>query len=239
MAKSKGKGIVLGLTLIVPLGVVLFLYMFGENKFALPVFYPEGVKATVENPPDKREYETELFYREEGTNTDWLAACDYPAGEQHTVAGISFKTIEGYDYNPVDMKSPYVVAFLPEEDGVGDYGFVLSELMRIRNEYDFQEMQILLVFADSSLDQREWLTTSQLAGWQGVIGYPQQVAEWANCQLVIPHALGKSLSVDEPYTNILTLIDAKHRIRGYFDGALQTETDRLNVELRVLLQEEN
>lgn len=227
----------LGITLLFPVLIYLFLQMFGENKYALPVFFTDGVSSWLENPPEKREYDTKLYYAGEGSQQDWEQNCMY-SPEQHSVGSTTLKTLDGLEFKTGDLTTAYVVGFLPLVEGVEDFNFILSELMRIREEYTEDEVQLVLVFGDSALSNRQYPIVSQLAGWHGVLGLPEEVIDWANCQLVLPHALGYNLATDEPYTTMLTLVDKQHRIRGYFDGTLQAETDRLNLELRVLLQED-
>jgi len=237
MASNPLKGLFLGLTLLFPVLIYLFLQLFGENKYALPVFYPTGVTSWLENPPEKREYEIKLYYSGEGAEIGWEKQCIYES-QPHTVSPVTFKTLVGNDFQIETISTAYVVGFLPLEEKGEDYNFLLSELTRIREEYTTEEVQLVLIFADSALNSRQYPVISQLAGWHGVLGSPEEVVDWANCQLVLPHALGYNLSASSPYTPMLTLVDDQQRIRGYFDGSQQAETDRLNLELRVLLQEE-
>jgi len=59
--------------------------------------------------------------------------------------------------------------------------------------------------------------------------------EIANCSLV----LGQEVAISNPIYNQLVLVDAKKRIRGYFNGNELEDMDRLDVELDILKREKN
>ena len=229
----------MSLALVVPGILYVLLQLLGENKFALPIFYELGVPHTLDNPPSRRDADIAYAYRNEGPEPGWEQACGF-ANAPHRVGDITFKTLDGYDFAMGQIKTAYVVGLLPlEEEGAAQYDFTMSELMRIRQTYGVDQLQIVLVFADSALGQRQYPVMTQLAGWHGVLGLPEPIAQWANCELVLPHPLAVTVKAEAPYTHILTLVDEQKRVRGYYDGRKQKETDRLDVELRVLMQEKD
>jgi len=57
----------------------------------------------------------------------------------------------------------------------------------------------------------------------------------ANCGLVF----GQEVAITSPIYNQLVLVDAKKRIRGYYDGADLEDMDRLDVELDILRKEKD
>ncbi len=61
----------------------------------------------------------------------------------------------------------------------------------------------------------------------------KQLFNIANCSLV----LGQEVAITKPVYNQLVLVDAKKRIRGYYDGADLEDMDRLDVELDILRKE--
>ncbi len=57
----------------------------------------------------------------------------------------------------------------------------------------------------------------------------------ANCALVF----GQEVAITTPIYNQLVLVDAKKRIRGYYNGADLEDMDRLDVELDILRKEKD
>lgn len=224
--------------LALPVVIYLFLQMFGENKYGLAIFYEQGVDYTLDHAPERRQYETDLFYRAEGPGAGWENQCNF-AGGQHYVPSPNFVGLGGSTLDFEGFITPCLVAIFPEGESLPkDFQFLFSELMRARREFSKDEMQVILIMATETPTSLNPAAMQQMAGWHGFQGTPMEVSDWANCGLVLPHAMGAPLSLNMPFTPMLTLIDNKQRVRGYYDGSEATETDRMILELRVLMQEE-
>lgn len=237
MSKRLLKGLLLGLILGAPVLIYLFLQGFGENKYALHVFYGKGVIEALENPPKKREYEVDLFYMGEGDQPQWYERCNFNK-EVFQVPEADFSKVGGGAFSFSELATAYVVVFHSPEVESSATRFLSSELNRLRKEFSANELQFVLLVSEGSFSYEE-IKGEDNDGWHVVVGEREKRAQWANCGLAIPHALGREVSTQDEYLSILTLVDQRGRVRGYFEGDKQQETDRLGLEVRVLLQEDN
>jgi hypothetical protein len=86
------KKVILIIALLVPIGIFIFLKMFGKNEFSIPVYYETGV----ENPPAncKREYQAPyLVPAAVLNNVDWngrpvLIVIDSSRSVQSSLTGL-------------------------------------------------------------------------------------------------------------------------------------------------------
>ncbi len=105
------KKIILIIALLVPIGVFVFLKMFGKNEFSIPVYYETGV----ENPPSdcKRNYQAPYLVPAAVLNTvDWngrpaLIVIDSSRSVQSTLTGLD-----------EDLVAEVQIIFLPRK---GEY----------------------------------------------------------------------------------------------------------------------
>lgn len=132
------------ITLAVPLAIVLFLQMFGENKFSIPVYYEEGVADEVTNcnfekrsflVPDSLLTSTKgpsivLFFKE----TDSYNAIALNNHVQRLKATFGKETPEMVFYasRKLVQHKDVVVRKLPQEslEHIMQCGFILKEFNR-------------------------------------------------------------------------------------------------------------
>ncbi len=168
--------------LVIPSMVYIFLRGFGENKFEIPVYYPNGL--TIEG-------------------------CSSDTSTTHLVKFENYK-LQGAQlfYFPKWVNS--------------------NEFYRQCERIMAKPYQVVFIaIADTTLQSKLGNTL--------VVADENQLFNIANCALV----LGQEVAIAKPIFNRLVLVDAKKRIRGYYNGADLEDMDRLDIELDILSKEKD
>jgi len=174
---KKGKAQVIGLFVVLgmPVLVVLFLYLFGKNRFDVPVYYQTGIESDATDCPK--------------------------SGGQHFVvppAGVSF---------PGQLTLMYSAAELDAE--------TKRQLLRLCDK--FEDRTAVFLFLSSGV-------FSPPGCVENVVMPEKELKAFISCSLVLQHP------------NQFVLIDGQGRIRGYYDSGERKETDRLVMEMEILIQ---
>ena len=206
--------------LIFPVCIIYFLRNFGENKFVIPVYHQNAAELSSD-------------------------ICVFPEG-QHFIP----------DFNLVNQKNNGISAsYFDDHITVVNFFFsscpticpvMNSELMRVQgNFYDNPRVRVLSVSVDPEYDQPDVLARyAELTGahenqWNFVTGNKEGIYELIRCGFVLPAQEGVSGSDDFIHSDRFVLVDSQRRIRGYYSGTDRSDVDRLVVEMKILLQEEN
>lgn len=193
--------------LATPVVIYLFLQLFGDNYYEVPVYYEVIPEDTLN--------------------------CHFPSGP-HKVSGFAAQDLTG-DSVQVDLSGGLtVLAFLSavcEDTCLQKF----NQLARVQGI--FQEEQrvriVTLVTGELPADGGSFAPSGPAIGasWQFVQLDDDRLKNFITCQLVMS---------DSPESlHTMVLIDKNGRIRGYYNGLDLEETDRLVLEVRILLYENN
>ncbi len=204
------KILILVLTIGLPLGIFLFLKYFGVNRFSVPIEYAHGI-----------------------------AGCD-SADHPHVVPPISFNTINGDISGTTNYKGFKVYGFLLVSDPV-IYNKLLYQLGRVQDA--FVDNPDVTLFTLSTKDLFSGIGMKAFENYRTVpdkwiIGTIGKVAlnEFLECGV----GVSKKFPDNENQKNTtVVLVDNAGLIRGYYDGSDTEETERLIVELKILLREDS
>jgi len=222
MQRSFKAGILL-LVLVVPAFVFLFLKLFGQNHFQLTTFYPLRDPATgavrFEERPSKwwgTVKDTAFYQLPVIVGTD-------PAGKP-----VTSESLAG---------SLYVASFAPTECD-SNCRQVAAQLNRIQDIFEQQDQLKLLTLAADTASLRPWLDVAEQRPekWQTLLVGAGRLDTLAarTYRFVQEPTVGKKKETLR-YNDGLVLVDKEGHIRGYYKGSDKTEVDRLNLEVRVLL----
>ncbi len=208
---NKGlKGLILGMILVVPVLIFIFLKVFGVNQFDLPVYYEDGVDTAF---------------------TD----CEFQKG-LHRIPDFSFPDYEGMVTRSNDLAGKSLIVYFTQNPGDSVGHRVNSGLARVLGSFEAQEnISVLTIHAKDSRQPvaplRELAKKYNNGNKAWIIGYanPVYTNQLARCGFIIDF---DAASVNT--NNILALADHEGKIRGYFNGLDDDDIDRLIVELKIL-----
>lgn len=212
--RSPIKTGMLAALLLIPVLFVLFLYNFGQNHFALPVFYPNGLsgeeKGQVHRIPDFQ-------------LVDQLGK---PFGRKHmegkiTIADFIFTRCQTICPRMTSELTRVQEAFKNEPDVI---------IMSTSVDPEFDQPEVLKAYAEGF---------RAIPGkWYFLTGPRQKIYDLVKGGFVLPVEEGDSTSTDlVAHSERVVLVDKEGRIRGYYNGTDPAKVDTLIVETRVLLQE--
>jgi hypothetical protein len=186
------------------------LRSFGQNEFALPVFFEEDKKS----------------YCIDNSSTD-----NYPQVISLNQKD-SFKLQEIY-------KANYKVIHFPNVND-SEIQSLNNELNRILNTFDDLSISILSFIPYDFIENNKGEMESFLLGDRSTSYFykSEDKDKLINCIYVFPtqewdgkHPSEETIAID----HTLVLLDRENKIRGYYDGYETKEVDRLILEIRVLL----
>lgn len=207
---KKSKILILTITLSFPVILYLFLRSYGQNEFALPVFF-DG---------------QEKLYCQDSTLTE----SDFP------IFSLNQKdTFEIKDVYKAEFK---VIHFPNTEDS--EIQTLKNELNRVLNTFDDLSIDIISLQEtnselDSTINQDAFLNKERAKSYLYTV---DQLNVFVNCLYALPTEEwnGKHPSEETiPIESTLVLLDQENKIRGYYNGYETKEVDRLILEIRVLL----
>jgi protein SCO1 len=200
---------ILSLVLLLPGLFYLFLKIFGENEFDVPVYFTERAPCS---------------------ETSDAGARTVPHFGYYSFATPEFRSTE-----------PEVFAIYDLQDSF-DAGDRRDHLWRVGQVHDAfiddRRVKIYTIFPESGLEQcREAISLagdyrSDSLSWH--IGYAGDsvLQHFSRCGLGIGVDSSSTVHGNLP----LVLVDSRQRIRGYYGRSEQKETDRLVLELKILLR---
>ena len=209
MSKSF-KAILLVIILVVPALIFVFLRLFGDNQYDLPVYFQNGVDTT-------------------------FADCEFQQS-LHLVPDFSIPDYTGREINTDHLAGAFLVVYFTQDIASPVSHRVNTALSRVQGSVGYLgKIRILTIQPKKKSQPAGQL--QEMAGkygaWENMwyIGYANPVYTnlLARCGFVIDF---DAMSGD--VNNIIALVDEKRRIRGYFNGIDDGEVERLIVELKIL-----
>lgn len=215
------KAGVLILILALPVFLYVFLKVFGENKYKLTVYYPQGVDSVK-------------------VDGKWKVDSIY-----HTITPFEFTNQENKKISSEAVKGKiYVADFFFTRCG-SICPKMSSQLTRVQEAFkDDQGIKILSFSIDPDHDSVEVLKNyaaqykAKSDQWHFLTGDKHKIYELGQKGFKIP--VGKEEEVVTPeyfHSSRLMLVDREGRIRGYYNGVSRDDVDKLILEIKVLLQE--
>ncbi len=219
MQKFNKTGLLIVL-LVLPVFLFLFLRTFGENKYKLTIFYPQGVDSVK-------------------VDGKWKVDSVY-----HTITPFKFTNQNNKPISEKDVKGKiYVADFFFTRCG-SICPKMSSQLTRVQNAFkDNQGINILSFSIDPEHDSVEVLKNyanqyKAIDGqWHFLTGTKDDIYKLGVKGFKISVGDGKEVTPDYFHSSRLILIDREGRIRGYYNGVSRDDVDKLILEIKVLLQE--
>lgn len=215
---SKGKVLILGLLLLMPVLVFLFLRLFGENKYTLPTYFPkEPTEAVVEGQP----YDTVY----------------------HQVPDFKLISQEGKTVTAQDLDNHVYVANFFFASCKGICTQMSTQMVRVQDAFRNDEAVKLISFTvDPERDTVETLQryadmyNADPKKWLFLTGPKAELYKLAQDGFYLPVQEVPGIG-DFIHSEKFMLVDNNRHIRGLYDGTDPEDVDRLITELRVLLYE--
>lgn len=216
---SKLKALILGSLLLVPIFVFIFIYIFGEHHFKLRGYFPQT--------NDKGG----ILYTEAG---DTLFK---------TVPQFNFTDQSNNSFSQQDLKEKiYIVNFF-STDCTDMCRKMSAQLVRTQEAYQNNPtVQFVSISVKPDIDSASVLRAyaasydADTTRWHFLTGNRNQIYTWAQKGLEIP--LQKTGGPDGfIHTDKFFLIDKEQKVRGIYEGTKIAETDRMVLEINVLLDE--
>lgn len=220
MQKFNKTGLLIVL-LVVPVFLFLFLKTFGENKYKLTIFYPEGVDSVK-------------------VDGKWKVDSVY-----HTITPFKLTNQNNKPISEKDVKGKiYVADFFFTRCG-SICPKMSSQLTRVQDAFkDNKGVNILSFSIDPEHDSVEVLKNyanqyKAIDGqWYFLTGNKEDIYQLGVKGFKVTVGdLGKKITADYLHSSRLILVDREGRIRGYYDGVSRDDVDKLILEIKVLLQE--
>lgn len=211
------KFLYLFLILLIPVLIYLFLQAYGRNEYNLPVYYEQGVESSV------------------------FRSCTFAQG-QHYIPDFEVFNQNGEQVSLGDYQGKLKVVDFFFTSCPSICPVMSNQMTRVQAAYNSREDIAILSFSiDPTHD-----SVSVLAGyadaygadpgmWHFLTGNKKDIYKTARCGFLLPVEDGDGSPEDFIHSPMFTLVDKENRIRGYYDGTLQEEVDRLITEINVLL----
>ncbi|NDK54571.1 SCO family protein [Pontibacter fetidus] len=216
---SKLKALILGLLLLVPIFVFIFIYIFGEHHFKLRGYFPQT--------DDKGA----VLYTEAG---DTLFK---------TVPAFHFTDQSNKSFSQQDLEGKiYIVNFF-SSDCEDMCRKMSSQLVRTQEAYQNNPIvQFVSITTKPDLDSASvlWAYAAKFDAdttrWHFLTGNRNEIYSLAQQGFEIP--LQKTGGPDGfIHTDKFILVDKEQKVRGIYEGTKIAETDRMVLEINVLLDE--
>lgn len=207
--KKNLKIVFLSLMLLAPVAIYLFLRIFGQNEFGIPIYYSEGIPAdsavcTQNNHPHR---------------VDLSGVINDPNAKENLLSG-----------------KLSVIALLSEFDS--DLKERTSKLSRIASALSDSEI-FQIVMIESNGTSKNIQGKGSLIIETGIIKTIQsdieKMREFAICQLVVLNFNNENWNSNAR----IVLVDDLQRIRGYYSIDDFDDMDRLILEVKILANERN
>ncbi|TAD97343.1 MAG: SCO family protein [Bacteroidetes bacterium] len=199
----------------IPIGLFIFLKVFGKNEYRLKILNPISSDCP-------------------RTSEDTM----------HRIPNFSFVSQEGKAITQQNFEGKIYVAEFFFTRCPDICKVMTSELSRVQDIFkDYPDVKILSHSVDPLADSvqvlKEYADFNKIDPnfWTLVTGDKQQIYQQAKCAYFIPVQTGTDGKIDFVHSDKLILIDKEKRIRGYYSGTSRDEVDRLITEIQVLLSE--
>jgi len=199
------KTALLVITLAAPVLIYLFLQSFGENRYQVTLYYPQGIEAP-------------------------LSGC-HDGNQPHQISQLPGKNWQNDAVKSEDLRDQLtVISFL--NPACESHKPVLDEVARVCNNYrDDQRVKGITLAVNPKVDnnlyqQRSAAYNLRVDNWD-LISWDSTTKQVVNCALNLPH--------DCTTSTTLVLVDGKRQIRGYYLAEDKEEVDRLITEIEILL----
>ena len=204
------KAVLLAIILGVPALIFIFLKIFGVNRYDLPVYYQHGVDTTF---------------------TD----CEFQ-NSQHVIPEFSFPDYSGKEINREYLADAFLVVYFTQNLADPVSHRINMGLARVQGSLAHLDNLRILTIQPKKTPQPA-VQPAEMAERYGInektwfIGYanPVYTNRLARCGFVVDFD-----AMDNHINDVIVLIDAEGRIRGYFNGLDDAEIERLIVELKIL-----
>ena len=161
---------------------------------------------------------------------DSLAACE-STQEVHQVKTLQTTNALTKQGQSVDFRKQIRLVYMLSGNCQDTCQLVLEELSRVQGDFKGQAELQFIVLGDST-----FANVSEIAAtyrqdtpeWLFLQGTEAQNQSFRQCELILPQP-------GLPLNATLVLIDGEGKIRGYYEGTLTEDVDRLIGEIRVLL----
>jgi protein SCO1 len=216
---SKLKALILGSLLLVPIFVFIFIYIFGEHHFKLRGYFPQT--------DDKGA----VLYTEAG---DTLFK---------TVPQFNLTDQSDNSFSQHDLQGKiYIVNFF-STDCTGMCRIMSSQLVRTQEAYQNNPtVQFVSVSVKPEMDSASVLRAyaknfdADTTKWHFLTGNRKEIYSLAQQGFNIP--LQKTGGPDGfIHSDKFILVDKEQKVRGIYEGTKIAETDRMVLEINVLLDE--
>lgn len=210
------KALILGLLLLVPILVFVFISVFGTHHFSLKTYYP------------KLDNEGKVVHNVAGDTVF------------QQVPAFNLEMLEGGSLGQQDLDKYVYVAHFTSSACERDCWTILSQLVRVQEAFANIEQVKLVTFAmqdsagtNDGLQQLAKEYKPLEAKWYVLTGDTAEVAALA-AGFKEPY-----MKQEDRYTpsNRLVLVDKEKEVRGVYLGTDPEEVDRLVLEINVLLDE--
>lgn len=215
------KLLILGVLLILPVLIFLFLNQFGQNHYQLTIYYPLD--------------STQV-------NGKWQV-------KYHTIPDFQLINQEGKTFSQKNLQGKvYVADFFFTRCGNPTFCPRMSgELQRVQEKFvNKPQVQIVSFTVDPTNDTPEVLNKyaqnyqAKPDKWNFLTGAKKTIYDLAyhgfKINAVEDQEAGK-ITPDFIHASKFILVDEEGRIRGYYDGTSREDVDRLMVEIEILLYE--
>lgn len=207
----------LGILLIMPVLVFLFLKGFGTNHYDLRYFYPaidDESNAVVVNG-----------------DTTFRKVADFRLTSQ-----------EGKTISQADLNNSIYVANFFFANCQGICKKMTSQMTRVQAKFKSNpNVKIVSYTVDPARDSVEALEAyAQLYGadpkmWYFLTGPKKEIYDLAINSYMLPAQESNDGTVDFVHSEKFLLVDKDKHVRGIYDGTSQKDVDRLMTEIQVLL----
>ncbi|QCR21026.1 SCO family protein [Pontibacter sp. SGAir0037] len=216
---SSKKALILGILLLVPLLVFIFVGSFGEHHFTLKTLFP------------KTDEEGEVLFDEKG---DTLF---------HQVPGFAFTSQQGERVTQQDLENKIYVTNFFFASCPDVCKKMSSQLSRVQEAFaDNPSVNIVSLTVNPENDSPEVLAEyASMYGadpkkWIFLTGNREEIYTLAQQGFYLPVQQVEGQQ-DFIHSEKFMLVDKNQHIRGQYDGTDPVEVDRLITEINVLLDE--
>jgi protein SCO1 len=210
------QGMVLLCILLVPVLIIVFLKTFGNNTYAIPVLFENGV----EDP-----------YQE----------CEYPDGEQHYIPEFDFVSQNNQTLGRAAMNGKITIVDFFFTSCPSICPIMSTEMERVDDAFrDREDVQIFSISIDPTFDTPEVLESysqkhNASKKWHFLSGGLEETYRLARCGFILPTIDGQGNPDDFVHSDKFILVDEVGRIRGYYSGTNREDVDKLILETKILL----
>jgi protein SCO1/2 len=209
------KILFLFLLLMIPVGIILFLHGFGENRFEVPVFYSNAADMSSD-------------------------LCVFPEG-QHRIPAFNFIDQHNAPISHTWLEDKLTVVGFIFTNCPTLCKDMSSQMHRVQEAFRSDDQVHLLSFTvDPERDTPEVLKAYadrigiKKANWRFITGDKAELYQTARCGFLLPIQEGDGGVEDFIHSNKLVLVDGQRRIRGYYDGDDRQDVDRLIQEIKLI-----